>query len=156
MGLIFISTTPILYHYFSNCSIFMNLNKATSWLNLVFKTWSTQECLCYRAWKFLLYVVWETPYLPTVSAAKFFQGFKILKYLQNTVCMSFDLFIQYIYRFSIKTMFLNIEYPLLVWASLLVCPPWSPANVNPNIEMWNCYFVFHEFLNEATMINLLW
>ena len=29
----------------------------------------------------------------TVSSAKYFQGFKILKYLQNTVCMSFDLFI---------------------------------------------------------------
>ena len=155
MGLISTSATPILYHYFSNCSIFMNLNKATSWLNLVFKTWSTQECLCYCEWKFLLYVVWETPYLPTVSSAKFFQGFKILKNLQNTVYMSFYLFIQYIYRFSIKTTFLNIEYPLVVWASLLVCPPWSPKNMNPDIEIfWNYYFGFYEFINKGTVINL--
>ena len=90
MGLISIFPTPVLCNYFCNHSIFMNFKKAISRLKLVFKTWSTQEYLCYLIWEFLLYGVWETSYSPAVSSAKYFQGFKILKYLQNTVCMSFD------------------------------------------------------------------
>ena len=42
----------------------------------------------------------RTPYSPTVFTAKYFQRFKILKYLQNEVCLRFDLFTHYICRFS--------------------------------------------------------
>ena len=37
------------------------------------------------------FVVWETAYSPIASTAKYFQRFKISKYLQNTACISFEL-----------------------------------------------------------------
>ena len=42
LRLISISTTPILWHYFSNRSIFLNLNETASRLKSVFKTCSTR------------------------------------------------------------------------------------------------------------------
>ena len=87
--------------------IFIKLNKAVSRLQSVFKICSTREYLHYLAWEFLPYGVRAFPYSPTVVAEKHFQGFKILKYLQNTACMSFDLFTHYIYRFSINFFGIN-------------------------------------------------
>lgn len=51
---------------------------------------------------FLLHGVWKIPYSTSVSTAKYFQWFKILKYLKNTVWMSFDLFTHNIYRSSMN------------------------------------------------------
>ena len=128
-----------------------------------------------------IFTVWgfRNPILTSVSTVKNFQRCKIQKYLQNIACMSFNLFTRYIYMFFFteEMTFLDIKYPLLIWASLFVCwPSWSAIIVYPNIVMcdtwpddvifffvfflikkksvWNCSFVFYKFLNkDSTMIN---
>ena len=61
----------------------------------------------------LHFLAWE--FLPFVSTAKYFQRFKILRYYQNTACISFYILFTHIYRFSID--FYGRNNVFKVWIS---------------------------------------
>ena len=151
---------------FSNRSIFIYINKAVSGPRSVFKTCSTRKHLRYRAWGFLPHGVSKTSNSPTASTTKYFQRFKILKYLQNRACMSFDLlylsttFTGFLLIFT-EQIFLNIEYPLVVWANLFLWwPSWSPIIVYPNIVIrhvtkWRQVFFVYIWWMKKSPVNAL-
>ena len=126
-----------------------------------------------------LFAVWGLRNPILTYCLNCFQGFKILKYLQNTPCMSFALFTHYIYSFSINFYGRNVFKYQASFSSLsksfCVSTILEPSHRVPKYRdmwpvtklrhificvylmkkklIWNCS-LFHKLLNkDSTIIN---